>query len=123
MAKKGKKFRLPASSTQVISELEQALEQYVQWATYNRHDDVQFCEKLAAWAEAVVAKCTQHWRTAAAKEHTLPEGYPGLKGQIKEAHNQLVFLLDDRAPHGVVFVYKRWYQKKMAEYLADTSVF
>ena len=52
-----------------------------------------------------------------------PKGYPGLRRTIQEAQNSLVFLLDDRAPHGLVVVCKRWYQKEMAKYLLDNAVF
>ena len=34
-----------------------------------------------------------------------------------------MFILDDGAPHGVCFVCKRWYQKQMAEYLHNSTVF
>jgi hypothetical protein len=42
---------------------------------------------------------------------------------VKDAQQHLVFIHDDRAPHGLVAVCKRWYQKAMAVYLADTCVF
>jgi len=34
-----------------------------------------------------------------------------------------VFLHDDRAPHGLVLVCKRWYQREMARYLMNAKVF
>jgi len=56
------------------------------------------------------------------EEHK-PEGYPGFKKGISEAQQNIVFLHDDRAPHGLVMACKRWYQKEMAKYLTDTSIF
>jgi len=42
---------------------------------------------------------------------------------VRAAQEHLVFLHDDRAPHGLVVVCKRWYQKEMAKYLSDNKVF
>ena len=52
-----------------------------------------------------------------------PEGYPGFKKAISESQQDIVFLHDDRAPHGLVMVCKHWYQNEMAKYLIDASVF
>ena len=52
-----------------------------------------------------------------------PKGYPGLGATVLEAHEHLVFLLDDRAPHGLVVICKRWNQQEMARYLSDSTVF
>ena len=48
------------------------------------------------------------------------DGFPGLKQAIREAREHLVFLHDDRAPHGLLM---RWYQKEMAKYIQDSSIF
>ena len=42
---------------------------------------------------------------------------------MREAHGHLVFLHDDRAPHGLAVVCKRWYMREMAKYLSDSTVF
>ena len=42
---------------------------------------------------------------------------------MREAQEHLVFLHDDRAPHGFVVVCKRWYQCQMAKYLSNSTVF
>jgi hypothetical protein len=65
-----------------------------------------------------------NWRRAQAKKPVGEmDGFPGLKQAIKEAREHLVFLHDDRAPHGMFLVCKRWYQKEMAKYLGDNEVF
>jgi len=71
----------------------------------------------------VEAKCYANWQAKASKEDLVPAGFPGFSKQVREAQKDLVFVHDDRAPHGLMFVCKRWYQRQMAAYLADSSVF
>ena len=120
---RGKKFRIPASSDTVAKELDRALHDYVAWAS-KRGPDACRVKKLEEWATAVRELAMRNWNTAQAKKPlgTL-DGFPGLKQTIKEAREHLVFLHDDRAPHGLFLVCKRWYQREMAQYLTDTEVF
>ena len=123
LAAKGKKYRLEGPPDTVLHDLRRALNQYTSWAAQNQPNDATFQRKLGEWADAVEARCTANWRQAAVKEILEPVGFPGLTQQMREAQKELVFLHDDRAPHGLMFVCKRWYQKQMATYLADSSVF
>ena len=123
LTKKGKKFRLPSSPEQAVKELELGLEAYVAWAL-GKSEDPERERQLTEWATAVKTKAVQNWKLAEQRRGpTDMDGYPGLRQQIQEARGHLVFLHDDRAPHGLFMVCKRWYQRQMALYLADTGVF
>jgi hypothetical protein len=120
---RGKKFRLPASSDTVLQELNKGLEDYVTWST-KKDQDPRRLKKLEEWAAAVHTKCLANWQAAQAKKPLGEmDGFPGLKQAIKEAREHLVFLHDDRAPHGMFMVCKRWYQQEMARYLSDSTIF
>ena len=120
---RGKKFRIPASSDTVSRELDKALQEYIEWSTKRDHDQRRLA-KLEEWATAVRTTAMRNWHTAQAKKPLGEmDGFPGLKQAIKEAREHLVFLHDDRAPHGLFMVCKRWYQKEMATYLQDSSIF
>jgi len=107
-----KKFRIPATSDTVATELGHGLRSYVDWAT-QINPDQQRAQKLEEWAEAVRIAAMRNWRTAQSKKPvTEMDGFPGLKQAIREAREHLVFLHDDRAPHGLFLVCKRWYQKE-----------
>ena len=123
LATKGKKYRLEGTMDSVFAALQSALDDYVVWACKPRQEDMNFRLALQRWADAVEKKCVLNWRLAAAHQRPLPEGYPGLRTEIRQAQEKLVFLLDDRAPHGILFVCKRWYQHQMALYLADNTIF
>ena len=124
IATKGKKFRLEGPPDAVLQELRKGLDQYTDWAGRSQPHDMTFQRKLKEWADAVEAQCYTNWqRRRKEAADLLPTGYPGLVEQIREAQKDLVFLHDDRAPHGLMFVCKRWYQNQMATYLADTTVF
>jgi hypothetical protein len=104
---RGKKFRLPASSDSVLRELDKGLEDYVQWAS-KKNPEAQRVQKLEQWADAVRTASMRNWQKAQAKKPIGEmDGYPGLKQAIKEAREHLVFLHDDRAPHGMFMVCKR----------------
>ena len=123
LAAKGKKYRLEGPPDAVLHDLRHALNQYVTWLSACNPNDLGLRRKLELWADAVEAQCSANWQRAASREDLVPTGFPGLSHQIREAQKSLVFLHDDRAPHGLMFVCKRWYQKQMATYLADTEVF
>ena len=97
LAKKGKKYRLEGTKESMFSALHSGLERYVEWQSRCNQNDPTYHHKLVAWAEAVEAACLKNWRVAAFNQQPLPEGFPGLHAQIREAHKDLVFLLDDRA--------------------------
>ena len=46
-----------------------------------------------------------------------PEGHPGLRKALGEARSSLVFVSDDRAPHGIYAICRRWYSRELAKYL------
>ena len=123
LATKGKKYRLEGPPDSVLHDLRRALNQYTAWAAQSQPNDAVYHRKLGEWADAVEARCTANWQRGALNENLVPAGFPGLSQQMREAQKVLVFLHDDRAPHGLMFVCKRWYQKQMANYLADSSVF
>ena len=100
-----------------------ALAQYVTWACKANPNDPVYAQRLQEWADAVESRCSANWQRLASKEDLIPAGYPGLTQQIREAQKVLVFVHDDRAPQGLMFICKRWYQQQMAEYLSDSAVF
>ena len=123
MTQRGKKYRLPASEDTVKAELDKALTNYTDWAL-KQDPTASRAEKLQDWANAVRTKAICNWRVAQGKRPVgTMDGYPGLKQAIKEAQEHLVFLHDDRAPHGLFMVCKRWYQQQMASHLQDTEIF
>ena len=121
---KGKKFRLEADSDSVLVDLRRTLDDYCVWYCRKYGDS---SVKLSTWASEVYARCRINWQRALHGGSNVaeqkPEGYPGLREAIHEAQRNLVFLHDDRAPHGLLMVCKRWYQREMARYLMDSSVF
>ena len=123
LVQRGKKFRLEGDMDEVFRELRESLNDYTAWAARN-------CPRrlaaLETWADAVYDKCRANWVLKMQDSKfrpCAPKGYPGLRKAVREAHKHLVFLHDDRAPHGLVVVCKRWYQTKMVQYLADSNVF
>ena len=121
---KGKKFRLEADRDTVLHDLKTSLSEYVAWGARREPTEAY---KLQSWADSVYEKCLENWRRAfndgVLRSEYLPDGFPGLRAAIKEAQQNLVFLHDDRAPHGLLFACKRWYQREMARYLVDSVVF
>ncbi len=123
IAQRGKKFRLESDIDTVFVDLRHSLDSYVAWCS---HGDERRLPKLEEWAEAVYQRCRSNWErkmTDPGSHFRGPKGFPALRRTILEAQRVLVFLLDDRAPHGLVVVCKRWYQKEMAKYLSDNTVF
>ena len=123
LVQRGKKFRLQGDMEQVFTDLHASLQGYSVWCSRGKPERLQ---KLEEWADAVYERCRANWARklqSDPKHAQTPDGYPGLRRVIREAHESLVFLLDDRAPHGIVVVCKRWYQQEMAKYLTDNAVF
>ena len=105
-------------------ELKAGLEQYLTWAL-QKNQDPEVERKYRTWASAVQTECMQRWRTAqlAAEETSGPEGYPGLRAALAEAHTHLVFVPDDRAPHGIYAICRRLYCRSLASYLSSADHF
>ena len=123
-AEKGKKFRLPAQASTVEQELRAGLEQYLTWAL-QKNQDPEAERKYRAWASAVQEECMQRWRMAqlAAEKTQGQEGYLGLSAAFTEAHTHLVFVPDDRAPHGIYAICRRLYCRSLATYLSSAEHF
>jgi len=121
---KGKKFRLETDMDSVFGDLATSLENYVQWYSKKCPDQA---AQLRVWSQAVYEHCRENWRRAVQdgklSAAMKPSGYPALRKTIHEAQEHLVFLHDDRAPHGLVMICKRWYQREMARYLLDDAIF
>ena len=105
-------------------ELKAGLEHYLTWAL-QKTQDPEAERKYRAWSSAVQEECMQRWRTAqlAAEETHGPEGYPGLRAALAEAHTHLVFVPDDRAPHGIYAICRRLYCRSLATYLSSAEHF
>jgi hypothetical protein len=114
-AAKGKKYRLPARSQVVEEELQEGLNQYLTWAL-KRVKEQEEAQKYYEWEDAVHKECMRRWRAAqlAAEATQGPEGYPGLRAALKEAKSSLVFVPNDRAPHGIYAICKRLYAQALA---------
>ena len=122
MVQRGRKFRLETDMDTVFNDLRASLNGYAAWCARGNQRRL---DKLDEWADAVYDRCRKNWLSRVQEKQTTlkPQGFPGLKQAIREAQELLVFLHDDRAPHGLVLVCKRWYQKEMAKYLSDNAVF
>ena len=99
-------FRLETEMDSVFGDLKRSLDDYVVW--YSRKFKVEPF-KLRHWADAVFEKCHKNWQFAVLDGKSVqqkPSGYPGLRRSITEAQKDVVFLHDDRAPHGLVLVCK-----------------
>ena len=114
---KGKKFRLESDVDTVLVDLRRALDDYAIWYCRKFGDS---SVKLASWANEVYVRCRENWQKS-----MLDSGHSGLglKKQYVMLRTILSFLHDDRAPHGLLMVCKRWYQREMARYLMDSSIF
>ena len=51
------------------------------------------------------------------------KGYPGLRAALTEAHTHLVFVPDDRAPHGIYAICRRLYCRSLATHLSSADHF
>ena len=120
---RGKKFRLEGDMDDVFINLRRSLDGYVAWCARGKLERLM---KLEQWADAVLDRCKQNWARQLQTpgfHAQLPKGFPDLLRQVREAQKHIVFLNDDRAPHGLVLVCKRWYQREMAKYLTDNKIF
>ena len=98
LAEKGRKFRLELPLQVTLDDLTRAFDKYIEW--YCRREGQQHSTKLSSWAAAVIRQAKLNLENALTKSgRLLPQGYPGLMRQFKEAKGVLVFTPDDRAPH------------------------
>jgi hypothetical protein len=122
ITKAGKKLRLLATIDSVTKELDAGIDHYLTWAT-EKYQGGEKHAKLSSWAENLRQLAILNWQQSQSRSPTSTDGYPGLRQAINEAQRHLVFLHDDRAPHGIYMACRRWYEKEMAVYLEDSSVF
>ena len=76
-----------------------------------------------AWKDAILRLCRERHCKAASTSPPNPEGHPGLKQQIQEAQQVLVFGHEDRAPHAIQIVCRRFYECALAAQLATPGTF
>ena len=123
MVHRGRKFRIDSDMEQVFANLRQSLDGYTAWCSRGSPERL---AKLDEWADAAYQGCRQNWARKVISDpnhHPAPQGHPGLREAVRAAHEHLVFIHDDRAPHGLVVVCKRWYMREMAKYLSNSTVF
>jgi hypothetical protein len=97
--RKGKKYRLQQPIPTVLRRLEEGLAEYVEYKK-KKDPDPGTHEALDRWAKAVRARAKARLTDAARDRPPDPDGYPGLREQMRVAKNALVFGPEDRAPHG-----------------------
>ena len=113
MVHRGKKFRIDGDMDQVFADLRHSLDAYVSWCARGCPRRL---AKLEEWADAVYKGCRLNWARKVESDpthHLAPQGHPGLREAVRVAQEHLVFVHDDRAPHGLVVVCKRWHQTQM----------
>ena len=114
LVQKGKKFRLPCSAEKLFEELQEALTSYIAWAMKGKVDPHRE-RNLEDWADAVLTQARANWEAAELQRDARQmDGYPGFRSAIQETKQHVVFLCDDRAPHGIFVICKRWCQQQMA---------
>jgi len=119
---KGKKYRLQQPVSSVLARVNEGLAQYTAHKKKG-NDDPDFHEALENWAAAVVARAQLRLSQAAIARAPKPEGYPGLKQQLRAAKNALVFGPEDRAPHALFFACGRLYQARLHQRLTEARSF
>ena len=119
----GKKYRLEQPLPSVLPRLEEGLTQYVDYKMRSHRGDADYAAALEKWAAAVMAKAQARLQAAAVAQHPAPDGYPGLREQIKAAQNALVFGPEDRAPHAFFYACGRLDASKLDYRLMDSGAF
>ena len=119
---KGKKYRLQQPVASVLARVNEGLAQYTAHKKKG-NDDPDYHEALENWAAAVVARAQLRLSQAAIARAPEPEGYPGLKQQLRAAKNALVFGPEDRAPHAMFFACGRLYQARLHQRLTEARSF
>ena len=120
---KGKKYRLEQPLGSVLSRLSEGLQQYVDYKVKSKRGDQVYHTALSKWMDALMKKALAKLQAAAVETRPSPEGYPGLKGQMRAAQNALVFGPEDRAPHAFFYACGRHYASKLHYKLLDSGAF
>ena len=120
---KGKKYRLEQPLPSILLRLNEGLKQYVTYKVRAARGDHAVEAALEAWSKAVMDAARAKLQHAAGNKKPAPDGYPGLKEQLKAAQNALVFGPEDRAPHALFFACGRYYASKLHTRLADGGAF
>ena len=120
---KGKKYRLEQPLPSVLPRLQEGLKQYIDYKTKVARGDQGVEMALERWAKAVVDAARLKLQQAASSTHPTPDGYPGLREQLRAAQNALVFGPEDRAPHALFFACGRYYAAQLQDRLEDGGAF
>ena len=120
---KGKKYRLEQPLGSVLARLGEGLQQYVDYKMKSTRGDQAYEAALRKWMEALMKKAQARLQAAARETRPMPEGYPGLKEQMRAAQNALVFGPEDRAPHAFFYACGRYYASKLHYRLLDSGAF
>ena len=99
------------------------LKQYIDYKTKVARGDQGVEIALERWAKAVVDAARLKLQQAASSKHPTPDGYPGLREQLRAAQNALVFGPEDRAPHALFFACGRYYAAQLQVRLEDGGAF
>jgi hypothetical protein len=120
---KGRKFRLEQPMSSVLPRLEEGLEQYVSYKVRAKRGDAGYLMQLERWADAVMAKARTKVVQGAAAQLPMPDGYPGLRDQLRRAKAALMFGIEDRAPHAIFYMCGVLYASKLHERLNVPGAF
>ena len=120
---KGKKYRLQQPLASILPRLQDGITQYIDYKMKAKRDDYAYAAALERWASAVMAGARARLSQAAINQVPEPDGYPGLKEQLRAAKNALVFGPEDRAPHAMFFACGRLYSSKLLYRLEDSGAF
>jgi len=113
-------LELPLEAT--LDDLKRAFVNYTTW--YCRKKGVQHKNKLDAWAAALMRQARLNLEKGLQQSRCKPPfGYPGMKEQIGEAQELLVFAPDDRAPHAIHCSCKLWYKQELQKRLHRADVY
>ena len=120
---RGKKYRLQQPVGTILSRLQEGLHEYTGHKKKHRLNDQPFHAALDAWAAAVLARAGARLARAARTQAPEPDGYPGLRKQLKAAQAALVFGPEDRAPHALFFACGHLYRARLHERLEQPGAF
>ena len=120
---KGKKYRLQQPVSSVLTRLREGLTEYVVHKAKAHQGDMAYIAALEAWAALVVAKAEVKLAEASRCRPPEPDGFPGLRQQLRAAKNALVFGPEDRAPHAIFFACGRLYQARLRQRLEEVGAF
>ena len=120
---KGKKYRLQQPLASVLPRLRDGLDEHINHKMKAKKGDTKSSTTLQKWASAVTAAAKVRLSKAAKEVRPEPEGYPGLKAQLKAAKSALIFGPEDRAPHAVFYACGKYYAAQLHSRLQDSGAF